>query len=174
MQDVIVAIPQGIRASGLVAELKELNWNVHVPGPTRKSLLELAEQRSARIVILDDNFAGGETKSLVRALHRVHPKLKILLWCDKLRTAIQYQLNKSAIHGYFLNETSVAEVNKGCRLAYAGKPYVPLLINQAVKRYRKSVSEHPILNCLTNREGEIFQLVTAGVSVSQIAYNSSY
>ncbi|MCL5255821.1 MAG: response regulator transcription factor [Gammaproteobacteria bacterium] len=169
MQDVIVAIPQGIRASGLVAELTDLNWNVLVPSPTRKALLELAEERTARIIILDDSFAGGETKSLIRALHRVHPKLRVLLWCDKLRTAIQYQLNKSDIHGYFINEASVAEVNRGCRLANSGKSYVPLAINQAVKRYRKNVSQHPVLSGLTNREGEIFQLVTTGMSVSQIA-----
>lgn len=169
MTDVIVALPQGIRASGLVAELQALNWKVHAASPTRNALIQLVRQRAARILILDEHYLGGETKSLIRALRDCNSHLKILLWCEKLRSAMQYQLNKADVDGYFLHEAEIDEIHKGCRIAKLGHQYIPLDVNRAVRRFRKYGAEHPVISRLSKRESQIFQMISTGVSVGRIA-----
>lgn len=169
MTEVIVALPQGIRASGLIAELQALKWKVHAASPNRNALLQLVRQRAARIIIIDEHCLGGETKSLIRTLRETNSQLKILLWCEKLRSAMQYQLNKADVDGYFLHEAEIDEIHKGCRIAKLGHQYIPQDLNRAVRRFRKYGAEHPVISRLSKRENQIFQMISSGVSVGRIA-----
>lgn len=168
MSDVIVALPKGIRHTGVVKELGELRWCVHV-AQNRNALESLVVKRAANILILSEEFVGAATRALIKKLHKLNPGLRIMLWCDKLNHALDYKFNEPAISGYLLNEASIDEVNHGCRVVSLGQSYTPNILRQMAKRYQAPLLKHPLLSSLSRREQQIFQLISTGLTVSSIS-----
>ncbi|EGN75765.1 response regulator [Idiomarina sp. A28L] len=168
MSDVIVALPKGIRHTGVVNELGELRWKVHV-AQNRPGLEALVSKRAANVLVLSEEFAGSATRALVKKLHKLNPALRVMLWCDKLNHALDYKFNEPAISGYLLNEASIDEVNHGCRVVSLGQSYTPNLLRQMAKRYQGPLLKHPLLSSLSRREQQIFQLISTGLTVSSIS-----
>lgn len=168
MNDVIVALPKGIRHSGLVNELAALNWRVH--GATSKMQLELlTEQKQAKLLILSEDFCGSATRALIKRLQKNHAALRILLWCEQINHALDYKINEPSISGYLLNEAPIEEVHHSCKLVSMGQSYTPALLRSVAKRYQGPLVKHPLLLSLSRREQQIFQLVCTGLTVANIA-----
>ncbi|RUO22432.1 hypothetical protein CWE08_04440 [Aliidiomarina iranensis] len=168
MSDVIVALPKGIRHTGVVNELGVLRWRVHV-AENRNSLEGMVSKRAANLLVLSEEFVGSATRGLIKKLHKLNPALRIMLWCDKLNHALDYKFNEPAVSGYLLNEASIDEVNHGCRVVSLGQSYTPTVLRQMAKRYQGPMVKHPLLSSLSRREQQIFQLISTGLTVSTIS-----
>lgn len=168
MSDVIVALPRGIRQAGLEKELSLLQWQVHSAN-SRNQLEKLVEQKTAKIMVLAEDFCGSGTRALIKKLQKSHPALRIMLWCEKINHALDYKMNEPSISGYLLNEAAIEEVNHGCKLIQLGQSYTPPVLRNIAKRYQGPLLKHPLLSALSRREQQIFQLVCTGLTVASIA-----
>ncbi|WP_194755686.1 LuxR C-terminal-related transcriptional regulator [Aliidiomarina indica] len=169
MSDIILALRSRIRQAGLLSELSKLRHNVVTASHHRNDLLNAAQPYTVPVLIFDEGNADVSLRALARSLKQQHKRFRILAWCDNLSHAMDLRLHEKAIDGFLLSHSEIDEIEKAVRTVTMGSTYVPSLLNEATKRYRKLNEIHPLFSGLSRRESQIFQLIATGLTVPEIA-----
>lgn len=136
-------------------------------------LLEMVEQLSPDIVLLD--ISMKETSGLValQRLKRVRPQSKVLILSMHTDPALIMQALESGAHGYLLKDTTATELEHALDALRNNERYLSpaiahTVINQALTRNHKNPESGDSHN-LTARQLEILRLIVRGKSTREIA-----
>ncbi|WP_185960665.1 LuxR C-terminal-related transcriptional regulator [Aliidiomarina halalkaliphila] len=169
MSDIILALRSQIRQAGLLSELTKLKHNVVTASHHRNDLFKAAQPYKVPVLIFDEGNADISLRALARSLKQHHKRFRILAWCDNLSHAMDLRLHEKSIDGFLLANSELDEIEKAIRTVTIGSVYVPTLLAEATKRYRKINEIHPLFSGLSRRESQIFQLIATGLTVPEIA-----
>ena len=169
MRDVIVAIQPGVQCSGVTKQLTEHRWNILSVASCRNQLLEALKQSPNAVVIISEQFERSSLHSLIRAIYRLQPRANLILWTFSLASALDFKFRHPMIAGYFYRHVETKELMRGCQVAGAGQRFASPYLTKAFKRYRNHSDSSDIHAGLSIREVQIFQMITGGLTVEEIA-----
>ncbi|MCO4320778.1 response regulator transcription factor [Aliidiomarina quisquiliarum] len=168
MKKVIVAIPKGVQRRGVIAELTTHHWQASEVNNNNELLAALNETPKA-VVIISIHFDRRRMQGLLRSIYRQHTRAKVILWTNSLACALDYKTRHPLIPGYFYRFVETDELIRGCNVVALGQRFSSPYLTASFKRFRQYSEESCITIGLSNRERQIFQLVSLGVSVKEIA-----
>lgn len=169
MKKVIVALPKGIQRRGVVAELLAQRWQP-VEVEHLNGLLAALDENPRAVIVLSVQFEPQRMQGLLRSVYRKHTRAKIILWTNSLACALDYKNRHPLIPGFFFRMVETEEFMRGCQVVALGQRFASPYLSAAFKRFRHSAEESCITIGLSNREQQIFQMVSLGLSVKEIAH----
>ena len=136
-------------------------------------LLEMVEQLSPDIVLLDISMKQTSGLEALQRLKRVRPQSKVLILSMHTDPALIMQALESGAHGYLLKDTTATELEHALEALRNNERYLSpaiahTVINQALTRNQKQPETADSHN-LTARQLEIQRLIVRGKSTREIA-----
>ena len=136
-------------------------------------LLEMVEQLSPDIVLLDISMKQTGGLEALQRLKRVRPQSKVLILSMHTDPALIMQALESGAHGYLLKDTTATELEHALEALRNNERYLSpaiahTVINQALTRNQKQPEIAESHN-LTARQLEILRLIVRGKSPREIA-----
>ncbi|WP_435037551.1 response regulator [Pseudomonas neuropathica] len=137
-------------------------------------LLEMVEQLSPDIVLLDISMKETGGLEALQRLKRVRPQSKVLILSMHTDPALIMQALESGAHGYLLKDTTATELEHALEALRNNERYLSpaiahTVINQALTRNQKQQPEVADSHNLTARQLEILRLIVRGKSTREIA-----
>ncbi|QAX86128.1 DNA-binding response regulator [Pseudomonas sp. DTU12.3] len=137
-------------------------------------LLEMVEQLSPDIVLLDISMKETGGLEALQRLKRVRPQSKVLILSMHTDPALIMQALESGAHGYLLKDTTATELEHALEALRNGERYLSpaiahTVITQALTRNQKQQPEVADSHNLTARQLEILRLIVRGKSTREIA-----
>ncbi|WP_192561884.1 response regulator transcription factor [Pseudomonas gozinkensis] len=137
-------------------------------------LLEMVEQLSPDIVLLDISMKETSGLEALQRLRRVRPQSKVLILSMHTDPALIMQALESGAHGYLLKDTTATELEHALEALRNNERYLSpaiahTVINQALTRNLKQQPEVAESHNLTARQLEILRLIVRGKSTREIA-----
>jgi DNA-binding NarL/FixJ family response regulator len=137
-------------------------------------LLEMVEQLSPDIVLLDISMKETGGLEALQRLKRVRPQSKVLILSMHTDPALIMQALESGAHGYLLKDTTATELEHALDALRNNERYLSpaiahTVINQALTRNQKHQPEPADSHNLTARQLEILRLIVRGKSTREIA-----
>lgn len=171
MRHIILAISDDVCRAGLQAAFSEENWRCTSEVTNRHELLQLMRGPAKRMVILDSNFCAQGSRSLIRAIKREDPNVKVLYWSFKATNAIDHYLSdeREHINAYLYQYTDKQEWLKACMQVHLDYTYFTPYLASMFKRLRNQDQESPLLCGLSKRERIVLRMLCSGDTVSEIA-----
>jgi DNA-binding NarL/FixJ family response regulator len=130
-------------------------------------LLEMVEQLSPDIVLLDISMKETGGLEALQRLKRVRPQSKVLILSMHTDPALIMQALESGAHGYLLKDTTATELEHALEALRNNERYLSpaiahTVINQALTRNQKQQPESADSHNLTARQLEILRLIVRG------------
>lgn len=169
MRKIIIALPEGIRRSGVKVQLEKQQWPLDDTCQNHYDLIRKLDQAGAAIVLLSTDFAGMHTKPLVRRILTQHAAARIVLWCERFGCALDFMRQEPNIAGYIFRDTTVQELVRCCNAVHLNQSYTAPVLTHTYKRFRKGETGDVRINGLSPREAQIFQLICCGLTVAEIS-----
>ncbi|MEN5313595.1 MULTISPECIES: response regulator transcription factor [Pseudomonas] len=137
-------------------------------------LLEMVEQLTPDIVLLDISMKETGGLEALQRLKRVRPQSKVLILSMHTDPALIMQALESGAHGYLLKDTTATELEHALEALRNNERYLSpaiahTVINQALTRTQKNQPEVADTHNLTARQLEILRLIVRGKSTREIA-----
>ncbi|MFJ7796512.1 response regulator [Pseudomonas sp. NPDC096950] len=137
-------------------------------------LLEMVEQLSPDIVLLDISMKETGGLEALQRLKRVRPQSKVLILSMHTDPTLIMQALESGAHGYLLKDTTAVELEHALDALRNNERYLSpaiahTVINQALTRTQKNQAPIPDAHNLTARQLEILRLIVRGKSTREIA-----
>ncbi|WP_065616905.1 response regulator transcription factor [Pseudomonas moraviensis] len=137
-------------------------------------LLEMVEQLSPDIVLLDISMRETGGLEALQRLKRVRPQSKVLILSMHTDPALIMQALESGANGYLLKDTTATELEHALEALRNNERYLSpaiahTVINQALTRNQKSQPDIADSHNLTARQLEILRLIVRGKSTREIA-----
>jgi DNA-binding NarL/FixJ family response regulator len=137
-------------------------------------LLEMVEQLSPDIVLLDISMKETSGLEALQRLKKVRPQSKVLILSMHTDPALIMQALESGAHGYLLKDTTATELEHALDALRNNERYLSpaiahTVINQALIRTQKNQPDNPDSHNLTARQLEILRLIVRGKSTREIA-----
>lgn len=168
MKKVIVAIPKGVQRCGVVAELTAQYWSpIEVNNSTE--LLTSLDENPRAVLIVSVQFEMRRMQGLLRSIYRKHTRAKVILWTNSLACALDYKTRHPLVPGFFFRAVETDELIRGCHVVALGQRFSSPYLTASFKRFRQYAEETCITIGLSNRERQIFQMVSLGLPVKEIA-----
>ncbi|MCF4994893.1 response regulator [Pseudomonas syringae] len=137
-------------------------------------LLELVEQLTPDIVLLDISMKETGGLEALQRLKRTRPQSKVLILSMHTDPALIMQALESGAHGYLLKDTTATELEHALTALRHNERYLSpaiahTVINQALTRSQKNQPDAAESHNLTARQLEILRLIVRGKSTREIA-----
>ncbi|WP_367372432.1 response regulator [Pseudomonas lini] len=137
-------------------------------------LVEMVEQLSPDIILLDISMKETGGLEALQRLKRVRPQCKVLILSMHTDPALIMQALESGAHGYLLKDTTPTELEHALDALRNNERYLSpaiahTVINQALTRTQKNQTQTQDSHNLTARQLEILRLIVRGKSTREIA-----
>ncbi|KOY00182.1 response regulator [Pseudomonas nunensis] len=163
-----------IRAGVRALVLDILGYAVVGEANDGSQLLEMVEQLSPDIVLLDISMKETGGLEALQRLKRVRPQSKVLILSMHTDPTLIMQALESGAHGYLLKDTTATELEHALDALRNNERYLSpaiahTVINQALTRTQKNQAPAQDSHNLTARQLEILRLIVRGKSTREIA-----
>jgi DNA-binding NarL/FixJ family response regulator len=132
-------------------------------------VMQRVRELDFEVLVLDLSMPGRSGMELIRLVRAERPKLRILVL--SMHQELQYAVRaiKSGASGYLTKESAPAQLEQAIRKIAGGGAFVtPEVAEQLALGAMPGSESHPH-ETLSDREFEVFRLLAAGVSVTEIA-----
>ena len=121
------------------------------------------------VLVLDLSMPGRSGMELIKLVHAEKPKLRILVL--SMHQELQYAVRsiKSGASGYLTKESAPALLEQAIRKIAAGGAWISAEVAEQLALGAMPGSQALPHESLSDREFEVFRLLVAGVSVTDIA-----
>lgn len=136
--------------------------------------LALIETLKPDIIIVDLALKNASGLDLIKVLKKDFPSLPILVLSMQSESVFAERVLRAGARGYIMKEETTENVIKALRQVLSGEVYLSdsmskkVLSHVAGERSNKEVS---LIDRLSDRELEVFQLISQGYQPRQIAQN---
>lgn len=133
--------------------------------------LQKAEQLKPDLAIVDITLAEGNGLELTKQLHRLFPKLKILILSMHKESLHADRAMRAGAKGYIMKREGKEKLLEAIRAILNGHIYLSKEVSEQMlsRLSDASYDTEKGLNCLSDREFEIFRLIGEGYGTRQIA-----
>jgi two-component system response regulator NreC len=151
---------------------KQLNIEVIAEAEDGQTAVQLAQELSPDVVIMDITMPGLNGIMAARQIMAETPNVKVIaLSMHSDKRFVMGMLDTGAA-GYLLKDCAFEELDRAIHAVLAGGKYLSPEIARIVidlSRYQWVERQHPDLSGLSPREIEVIKLITEGKSTKQIA-----
>ncbi|OOG36710.1 response regulator transcription factor [Polaromonas sp. A23] len=121
------------------------------------------------ILVLDLSMPGRSGMELIKLVHAEKPRLRILVL--SMHQELQYAVRaiKSGASGYLTKESAPAQLEQAIRKIASGGAFISAEVAEQLALSAMPGGASAPHESLSNREFEVFRLIAAGVSVTDIA-----
>lgn len=121
------------------------------------------------VVILDISMPGKSGLDILDDLHRMRPRLPILLLSMHPERQYARRALKSGAAGYLTKESVADELKEAVRRVQAGGRYVSAKLAEELAFDLGRRSDAPAHELLSDREFQVLRMIASGMTVKQIA-----
>jgi len=132
----------------------------------------LAVQKTAPdLVLVDITLPGKSGLELVKDLKALHPRLCILAISMHDESLYAQRMLRAGASGYITKQQPPEELIRAIRQVFRNQIYVSKEVSESVLRHFSGQAQknRSPLEILTDREFEVFRLLAAGKSISEVA-----
>ncbi len=132
-------------------------------------VMQRVREQEFDLLVLDLSMPGRSGMELIKLVHSERPRLRILVL--SMHQELQYAVRaiKSGASGYLTKESAPAQLEQAIRKIAGGGAYVSAEVAEQLALGAMPGSEGPPHENLSDREFEVFRMLAAGVSVTDIA-----
>ncbi len=134
--------------------------------------IQMKQNLSPDIAVIDISLADGSGLELVKNLHLWRPEMRIIVLSMHQDELFAERSLQSGAMGYINKQDSASKILEAIRCVAQGKIYLsPKMTERLLGQFSKQNQPKQIstFDLLTNRELEVFQLIGKGTGTSQIA-----
>ncbi len=173
MINLVIADDHQMMIEGLMAMLKD-EENIDIVGIASNGLevLEILEQQSAHIVLLDINMPVMDGVDTCKRIKKMHPMVKVLALTMYDEGGLITSMIKSGAKGYILKNTGKSQLLEAIHALFDGSTYFPEKIKEKLLSSMMNERSHTsftVLPKLTRREKEIIRLIVNEKTTQEIA-----
>ena len=133
-------------------------------------LLQMLEQQPFDVLLLDMQMPGKSGIELIKHIKTDYPRLPILVLSTHKEDMYAVRTIKSGAAGYLCKDNAAQCLIQAIRKVASGGIYIsPAVAEQLAMEYRPSKTDVLPHTLLSNREYQIFLLIVAGKSITEIA-----
>ena len=136
---------------------------------TAQETLESVARQNWDVVILDISMPGKSGLDILDDLHRLRPKLPILLLSMHPEGQFARRALKSGAAGYLTKESVPEELKEAVRRVQAGGRYFSATLAEKLAFDLHSDADLPVHELLSDREFQVLRMLASGKTVKQIA-----
>jgi DNA-binding NarL/FixJ family response regulator len=132
-------------------------------------VMQVVREKEFDVLVLDLSMPGRSGMELIKLVKAEKPKLRILVL--SMHQELQYAVRaiKSGASGYLTKESAPEQLEQAIRKVAAGGAYVTAEVAEQLALGAMPGSQAQPHESLSDREFEIFRMLAAGVSVTDIA-----
>ena len=132
-------------------------------------LVGIVARLKPHLLIMDPDFPGTPAGQLMAEARAVHPDMRVLILAGPQHAAVALRLLAAGASGCFLKSDHPAEFLRGVRAAAPGELAISSGVARSLLGQLVAPKLVPPAAALTEREREILDLLTAGLSNKEIA-----
>ena len=136
---------------------------------TAQEALESVARQNWDVLILDISMPGKSGLDILDDLHRLRPKMPILLLSMHPEGQFARRALKSGAAGYLTKESVPEELKEAVRRVQAGGRYVSATLAEKLALDLRSDADLPVHELLSDREFQVLRMLASGKTVKQIA-----
>jgi len=121
------------------------------------------------VLLLDMSMPGKSGVELIKHVKTAKPKLRILVLSMHEEHQYAVRAIRAGASGYLTKESAAAQLVAAIRKVAAGGAFISAEVAERLALDAMPHAEGPLHASLSDREYQVFQLLVAGVSVSDIA-----
>lgn len=123
------------------------------------------------IIITDVEMPGLNGIDLVRAVHALHPEVKIIILTAHTEAHFVNEALQSGVSGYMLKVNAAKELIDALRAVLSGRVYLcPEVSTVVVREYQRQMNAPSCgMQALSEREREVLTHIANGLSTKEIA-----
>ena len=167
---ILIADDHAVFRRGLAETLGEAFSRVTFgEAKTAQETLEHVRRQDWDIVILDISMPGKSGLDILDDLHRLRPKLPVLLLSMHPEGQYARRALKSGAAGYLTKESVPEELKEAVRRVRAGGRYVSATLAENLAFDLRRAADTPVHELLSDREFQVLRMIASGRTVKQIA-----
>lgn len=136
---------------------------------TAQETLDSVGRQDWDVVILDISMPGKSGLDILDDLHRLRPKLPVLLLSMHPEKQFARRALKSGAAGYLTKESVPEEIKQAVRRVQAGGRYVSATLAEKLAFDLGRAADTPVHELLSDREFQVLRMIASGRTVKQIA-----
>jgi DNA-binding NarL/FixJ family response regulator len=136
-------------------------------------VLKRLEEEPYDVVVLDLMMPGRGGMDVLRDIRRHFPRIPILILSMYAEEQFAIRTIKAGASGYLSKETSGLELVNAIRRVASGKKYVSSTLAEMLANALDHDCERPPHEALSDREFQVLCKIASGLTVSQIAAETS-
>lgn len=137
---------------------------------TAKETLQSVQQHNWDVVILDISMPGKSGLDILDDLHRLRPRLPILLLSVHPEGQYARRALKSGAAGYLTKDSVPDELKEAVRRVQTGGRYVSAALGEKLAfDLGREAADVPLHELLSDREFQVLRMLALGMTVKQIA-----
>ena len=167
---ILIADDHAVFRRGLAETLGEAFSRVTFgEAKTAQETLEHVRRQDWDVVILDISMPGKSGLDILDDLHRLRPKLPVLLLSMHPEGQYARRALKSGAAGYLTKESVPEELKEAVRRVQAGGRYVSASLAENLAFDLRRAADTPVHELLSDREFQVLRMSASGRTVKQIA-----
>jgi len=148
---------------------REIDMTVAAEAATGPETMERLHEDDIDVVVLDINMPGKSGLDLLKDIRDYHPEIKVLILSVQPEDRFAIRLLKSGASGYITKESAPDDLVKAVRKVHSGGKYITPVLAEKLAFDLDIDTDKPLHEKLSDREFQIFELIGAGKSISEIA-----
>ena len=145
------------------------NWQVVAEATTGREALQLARDTVPDIAIIDYSLPELNGRDLTVELHRVLPRLEILIYTMHDREDMILDVLQAGARGFVLKSDSEQDLMSAVDALSVHRPFFSGSISETLLTQYLRSRPQPTSSTLTHREREVVQLIAEGKINKQVA-----
>lgn len=131
--------------------------------------LERIRVTDCDVLVLDMSMPGRSGMELIRQIKSEKPRLRILVLSMHGENQYAVRAIKSGASGYLTKDSASTQLVSAIRKIAAGGAYISAEVAERLAQSAMPHAERPLHESLSDREYQVFRLLVAGRTVSEIA-----
>jgi len=132
-------------------------------------VLEFLAANKVDVTVLDISMPGRNGLETLKEIHRLHPNVQVVVLSMHPKDQYAVRILKAGASAYVSKESAPEELVHAIRKAFTGHKYITPDIAEMLANYVQQGEMDEPHRSLTDRELEVFSMIAAGKSISQIA-----
>jgi DNA-binding NarL/FixJ family response regulator len=134
-----------------------------------REVLERVRNAEFDVLLLDMSMPGKSGMELIRLVKNERPKLRILVLSMHAENQYAVRAVKAGASGYLTKDSAARDLVSAIRKVASGGAFISAEVAEALALSAMPRAEGPPHASLSDREYQVFRLLAAGKSVSDIA-----
>jgi DNA-binding NarL/FixJ family response regulator len=168
---ILIVDGQTVSRAGL-RHLLQSYTDLHIVGEAADGVQAVSEtlELGPQVVLMDTQLPEGQSLDALRQIKQLNLDTKVLLLATQDREEYLYETLRAGADGYILRDIAPNELVQAIHTVARGDMLIqPQIASRLIARYGQQNKTSAHTNSLTNRELEVFHLLSRGLRNKEIA-----